>query len=260
MISHSNLHIFDGHFPHRGLVPRHWWLLHQGTDAWARRLWHGLPGADFPWDFPDFPLNPVVGQRSLLEFPKNVVCFAQLSTRCIRTMWLGEDFPWHGLSDFRVSARPPPRSGPSKHSPLSKRGRDTPWNAWSCPCAMPRLKWSRRVTGYWAWRGHQRGCSQQTHNKGFETWCLQNWYSLNMWIFWYFEHRGTQFLGSYFEPQSSFETALRSRRGLFRVQPVSFKLSWRLTPRHLSSNQFFWHTHMFFSLLVVIVYTYIYNI
>ena len=213
MISHSNLHIFDGHFPHRGLVPRHWWLLHQGTDAWARRLWHGLPGADFPWDFPDFPLNPVVGQRSLLEFPKNVVCFAQLSTRCIRTMWLGEDFPWHSLSDFRVSARPPPRSGPSKHSPLSKRGRDTPWNAWSCPCAMPRLKWSRRVTGYWAWRGHQRGCSQQTHNKGFETWCLQNWYSLNMWIFWYFEHRGTQFLGVVFWASKLFWDSLAVKKG-----------------------------------------------
>lgn len=47
------------------------------------RIFHGI--------FLDFPLNPVVGQRSLLEFPKNVVFFAQLSTRCIRTMWLGED-------------------------------------------------------------------------------------------------------------------------------------------------------------------------
>ena len=147
------------------------------------------------------------------SFRRTLCVFAQLSTRCIRTMWLGEDFPWHGLSDFRVSARPPPRSGPSKHSPLSKRGRDTPWNAWSCPCAMPRLKWSRRVTGYWAWRGHQRGCSQQTHNKGFETWCLQNWYSLNMWIFWYFEHRGTQFLGVVFWASKLFWDSLAVKKG-----------------------------------------------
>ena len=134
------------------LERRHWWLLHQGTAAWARRLWHGVPGAGhFHAIFlGDFPIHEDLWSKFSGGSQEPWCFFFAKLSRCVRTLWLAEDFPWHGLTVFGMPTRPPQPSGPSKHSPRWKRGRDTPWNAWSCPYATPRLKWSQRVTGHWA--------------------------------------------------------------------------------------------------------------